>query len=182
MLGFRRLSRRALGAASLGVLVAPSAGSVAIGAGEATMTRQTTADLLDDYVAALNAHDGEQAASFYADNAVVTQAVLNGNTFTGREEIAGWVDDNVAGLPDLTVRVVSVTAQDDRLVWEWAYEGTYSGQFPGAPAGKGQRIVLAGVSVMTVGADGLIGQETLYYDNQSFLSQAGAEDVATPAR
>ena len=65
-------------------------------------------------------------------------------------------------------------------MWEWTYAGSYTGQFPGAPAGSGQAVELRGVSVMTV-ADGLVTRETLYYDNQSFLSQIGVEGGDTPA-
>ncbi len=139
-----------------------------------------TVELLDGYVAALNAHDGQEVAGYYAEDAVVTQAVYEGNTFTGRDEIARWIGDNVAGLPDLDVSVVSVTGADDRLVWEWVYWGAYTGQFPGAPAGEGQTVELRGVSVMEL-EDGEIVRETLYYDNLSFLTQIGVMGAATPA-
>jgi steroid delta-isomerase-like uncharacterized protein len=176
---FPGLSRRRFGAAALGVIVA----GVPAGAGLAkgmTMAQETMPAVLEGYVAALNAHDPEAAAGAYREDAVVEQAVLHGNMFTGREEIAGWVGDNLAGLPDLRVTVGSVTQQDDRLVWEWTYAGAYTGQFPGAPEGSGQPVELRGVSVMTLDGD-LIARETLYYDNQSFLTQIGVEGGATPA-
>ncbi len=135
-------------------------------------------DFVATYVDALSAHDGEAVAALYAEGAVVTQAVEGGATFTGREEIAGWVNDNVGGLPDLTVTAGNVATSGDIVIWEWTYTGTYSGQYPNAPAGSGQAVTLRGVSVMEV-RDGLIVRETLYYDNLSFLTQIGVE--ATPA-
>lgn len=137
-------------------------------------------ELLDGYVASLNAHDAQATAGYYAEDAVVTQAVHEGNTFTGREEIADWMGDNFAGLPDLVVSVVSVTAEDDQLAWEWVYSGTYTGQFPGAPVGGGQSIELRGVSVMELVDDDIV-RETLYYDNLAFLTQIGVLEKATPA-
>jgi len=138
----------------------------------ATPTTQTPA-VLANYVGALNDHNPDGAAAAYTEDAVVAQAVLNGNTFTGREQIAGWVRDNLAGLPDLEVTVGRISRSGDLLIWEWTYSGTYTGQFPGAPKGEGQQVALQGVSVMELSGD-LIARETLYYDNQSFLSQIGA--------
>jgi len=143
------------------------------------MGSQTVPEVIERYVAALNAHDSEQAASLYTEDAVVTQAVQTGNTFTGREEIAGWVGDNLAGLPDLEVTVGTVVQDGDRIAWEWTYSGSYTGQFPGAPEGEGQQVVLQGISVMEISDDGLIARETLYYDNLSFLMQIGVADTPT---
>ncbi len=139
---------------------------------------ETGMDFVQTYVHALSAHDGEGVAALYAEDAVVTQSVEDGATFTGREEIAGWVNDNVGGLPDLTVTAGNVATSGDIVIWEWTYTGTYSGQYPNAPAGSGQAVTLRGVSVMEV-RDGLIVRETLYYDNLSFLTQIGV--AATPA-
>jgi steroid delta-isomerase-like uncharacterized protein len=170
--------------AALGLMAMMPSG---MGAGQATpmveeqvvMETVEMPALLDGYVAALNAHDAEAVAAAYAEDAVVTQAVQDGGTFTGRAEIAGWVRDNVAGLPDLEVGVVSVVQDADRLVWEWVYTGSYTGQYPGAPGGAGQAIELRGVSVMEV-QDGVVVRETLYFDNLAFLTQIGALDAGTP--
>jgi steroid delta-isomerase-like uncharacterized protein len=129
--------------------------------------------VLANYITALNDHNPEGAAAAYTEDAVVNQAVLSGNTFTGREQIAGWVSDNLAGLPDLEVAIGTVVQSGDVLVWEWTYSGAYTGQFPGGGKGDGQQVTLNGVSVMMLEGD-LIAKETLYYDNQSFLSQIGA--------
>ena len=161
-------------------------GAVAVVAEDATpsaeeesMGSSAVPDVIENYVAALNAHDGERAAGFYTQDAQVTQAVQNGNTFTGRDEIAGWVEDNVAGLPDLEVTIGSVVQDGDRVAWEWTYSGAYTGQFPGAPAGEGQPVVLHGVSMMELNGEGLIVRETLYFDNLSFFTQIGVTAYPT---
>lgn len=185
MRGFRGLVGGVLGGVSLGlVLVTPAAvlAETATPSAEGTsMGTQNVPSVIENYVTALNAHDSERAASLYTEDAVVTQAIQTGNTFTGREEIAGWVGDNLAGLPDLEVTVGTVVQVEDRVAWEWTYSGSYTGQFPGAPEGEGQQVVLKGISVMEISRDGLIAKETLYYDNLSFLTQIGVADTpATP--
>lgn len=130
-------------------------------------------DVVSEYVAALNAHDAQRAASLYSEDATVEQVILDGNTFQGRGEIAGWVSDNLSGLPDLEVTVASVVMDGDRVTWEWVYTGTYTGEFPGSTVGTGQDVTLRGISVMEV-QDGLIASEKLYFDNYAFLTQVRA--------
>lgn len=102
---FRGLVGGMLGCVTLGLVVLMPAAVVAEGATpsaeDESMGSSAVPDVIESYVAALNAHNGERAAGFYTQDAQVTQAVQNGNTFTGRDEIADWVNDNVAGLPDL---------------------------------------------------------------------------------
>lgn len=180
---FRGLVGSMLGCVTLGLVVLTPAAVVAEGATpwaeDESMGSSAVPEVIENYVAALNAHDGKRAAAFYTEDAEVTQAVQNGNTFTGRDQIADWVDDNVAGLPDLEVTIGSVVQSDDRVAWEWTYSGSYTGQFPGAPVGEGQSVVLRGVSVMELNGDGLIARETLYFDNLSFFTQIGVTDYPT---
>jgi steroid delta-isomerase-like uncharacterized protein len=138
------------------------------------------AEIVLAYEAALNLHDAEQVAALYSEDAVVEQAIQDGNVFTGREEITTWIDDNLQGIPDLTVETQSIIVEANRIAWEWIYQGTYTGQFPGAPAGEGQPIFLRAVSLLEI-QDGLIVRETIYFDNEAFMTQIGALPGATPA-
>jgi len=180
MVAVRRLAWVGLVMAMVGMLGNASGIVAQEGSPAVEQPRSGALDLLDEYVSALNAHDPEVVAGYYAGDAVVTQAVYEGNTFTGREEIAGWIGDNLAGLPDLQVSVVSAVEDENRLVWECVYVGAYTGQFPGAPVGEGQPLELRGISVMDL-ENGEISRETIYYDNLSFLTQIGAMGGATPA-
>lgn len=93
-------------------------------------------------------------------------------------EIADWVRDNLGGLPDLKVTVRHVVEGESAVAWEWTYSGTYTGQFPGAPEGKGQAVTLEGMSVMEI-ENGEIARETHYFDNLAFLTQIGVTDYPT---
>ncbi len=132
------------------------------------------------YVEALNAHDPDRVAALYAEDAVVEQAVHDGDVFRGRAEIAGWVADNLGGVPDLTVTTDAVIAEGGRIAWAWVYHGSYTGQYPGLPAGHGQPIDLRGVSIFDL-RDGFIARETVFFDNATFLAEADESANATPA-
>jgi steroid delta-isomerase-like uncharacterized protein len=140
-------------------------------------TPDAAPDLIADYDAALNAHDADAVAALFAENAVVEQAVQGGNVFQGRAEIRGWVAANLSGIPDLRVTTESVIAAGDRAAWAWVYQGAYTGQYPGLPAGQGQPVELRGASFFEF-RGGQIVRETVYYDNLTFLTETGA--MATP--
>ncbi len=175
------------------VAVVAGAAALAAGAGRAATQEASPAaspaaaqDLVAGYAAALNAHDPDRVAALYAEDAVVAQAVRDGNVFEGRQEIRGWVAANLAGIPDLTVTTESVVAEGDRVAWAWVYRGAYAGRYPDLPAGRGQPIELRGVSLLEL-RDGRIGRETVYFDNYDFLVQVGAlpgtgtPEAGTPA-
>ncbi len=139
------------------------------------------AALIADFVAALNAHDPNRVAALYTDDAVAEQMVRGGGVFRSREEIAGLIAANLEGVPDLTVTTESAIVEGDRIAWEWVYHGTYTGQYPGLPAGRGQPIELHGVSLLEL-RNGQIVREWLYFDNDDFMAQVGAQSASsTPA-
>ena len=59
-----------------------------------------------------------------------------------------------------------------RLSRAWSYRATYTGQYPGYPAGKGQPIALRVFALLEL-RDGRIARETHYYDNYTFLTETG---------
>ena len=153
------------------------AGTNAVVAQEGT-PESDGASLIAAYEAAFNAQDAAGVAALYAEDAVVTQAVQNGEVFEGRDAIHGWVADNLAAIPDLTLTTEAVVTEGGSIAWEWTYHGTYTGQFPGLPAGQGQSIELHGAGFFEL-QDGLIARETVIYDTLAFMTQVGA--MATPA-
>jgi steroid delta-isomerase-like uncharacterized protein len=151
---------------------APSNVALPVTAQEATPVAAPA--IVSELQAALNAHDADAAAALYAEDAVVTQAVRDGNVFTGREQIRRWIAANLGGVPDLTVTTDTVIAEGDRIAWAWTYSGTYTGRFPGFSPGEGQPITLRVVSLLEL-RDELIARETLYYDNAAFLALTAAQ-------
>lgn len=127
---------------------------------------------LDRMQAAWAAHDPEAIAALYAEDAVLTEAVVDSPGWQGRDAIRQWAEANFAGFPDLVREPRSALVTPERAVIEWTYVGTYTGQIPGLPAGTGAAISIPGVSVMDLDPEtGLIVRDTMYYDRMTFERQ-----------
>lgn len=146
---------------------------------DATPTPGEEPEVITAYTEAIGAHDAEAVVALYTEDAVVVQAVGNGGTFEGPDAIRAWISDNLTAIPDLTMTTENVIVDGDRIAWQWVYRGTYTGAYPGLPAGQGQAIELRGASFIVL-VDGRIDRETIYFDNASFLAQVSG-DAATPA-
>jgi steroid delta-isomerase-like uncharacterized protein len=145
---------------------------------DASPTPPDEPEVIAAYTEAIGVHDAGAVVALYTEDAVVVQAVGNGGTFEGPDAIRAWVSDNLAAIPDLTMATEGVIVEGDRIAWQWVYRGSYTGAYPGLPAGQGQPIELRGASFIEL-EDGRIARETIYFDNASFTTQvAGA---ATPA-
>ena len=64
------------------------------------------------------------------------------------------------------------------------FTGTYFGQFPGLPPGRGQSVTIRGTSILQL-EDGKIREDREYWDAHALLAAVGAvpgpEAAATPA-
>ncbi len=131
---------------------------------------------LDAVVAAWDAHDPDAIAALYHEDAVLSEAVIDGPVLEGREAIRQWATANFAGFPDLHLdpRGGFVSADGSRAALEWVYTGSYTGEIPGLGPGSGQSIAIPGVSVMEL-LDGLIVRDTFYYDRATFAVQFAGE-------
>jgi glyoxylase-like metal-dependent hydrolase (beta-lactamase superfamily II)/predicted ester cyclase len=123
------------------------------------------------YFAAIDARNLEDAVSLWAQG--------------GRENVRGQVDvlapegvrEFIGGLidavPDLSMQVVSTTAEGERCGVQWRLTGTFAG--PGAFGGvapTGNPIELEGFDLLTV-RDGLIQSNDAFTDSMTFARQIG---------
>ena len=131
---------------------------------------------LDAVVAAWDAHDPDAIAALYHEDAILSEAVIDGPVLDGREAIREWATANFAGFPDLHLdpRGGFVSADGRHAALEWVYTGSYTGEIPGLGPGSGQTIAIPGVSVMEL-LDGLIVRDTFYYDRATFAAQFAGE-------
>src|SRR6202035_4934015 len=103
----------------------------------------------------------------------------------GRENVRGRVDvlppegvrefigELLGAIPDLEMRVLSTTTEDDRCGVHWRLTGTFAG--PGSFAGvapTGNPIVLEGFDLLSV-RDGLIQSNDAFTDSMTFARQIG---------
>ncbi|MFM9108605.1 MAG: ester cyclase [Chloroflexota bacterium] len=125
---------------------------------------------LDRFAAAWAERDPAAIASLYAEDAVLAEAVIDGDRREGRAAIEEWLVANFAGFPDLALVPRAAFVSGDSAAIEWTYTGTYTGQIPGLPPGNGLQISIPGASVLHY-RDGLIVQDTMYYDRATFEAQ-----------
>jgi steroid delta-isomerase-like uncharacterized protein len=137
----------------------------------ATDTATGAERLLREYFAALSAHDEDAPARMYAEDARVE---IHGTLpETGRDGIIAFFRELFAAFPDITLDVVSITAQDDRAVVQWRARGTFAG--PGTFQGiepTGARIDLHGADVFVL-RDGLVVRNDAYSDGVGLARQLG---------
>jgi steroid delta-isomerase-like uncharacterized protein len=172
----RRAIGIGIGAAMVGGAVAAGSRVDARAAQDATPAPGRLPDPLAAVVAAWAAHDPDAIAALYAEDATLSEAVIDGPLLAGRAAIRAWAAANFAGFPDLRLdpRGGFVSADGRTAALEWVYTGSYTGEIPGLGPGAGQTIAIPGVSVMEVDADGLIVRDTFYYDRATFAAQFGA--------
>jgi uncharacterized protein (TIGR02246 family) len=131
-------------------------------------TDHSTAQLVDSYRDAWNAHDPERVASHFAPDGVrhwqvVNNPAVGGPTrFAGHDEIAAGVKAFMDALPDLQVELGVRADVPDGSVFEWTVRATHTGAW-GGWTGQGEAVELPGVSIARV-ADGRFLEERMYFD------------------
>lgn len=155
--------------------VAPPVAAVASVAKPAPVPATAAASraLLDAYLQAWNAHDGDRVASFMADDVLVFDSLL-GNLSHGRAEARS----NVVGMylravPDgqWTLRGEPILS-DTGFSYEWTLTGVNLGNWATYLRGKGQKINFKGITIVRT-RDGKIVYQANYFDTNALGTQAG---------
>jgi steroid delta-isomerase-like uncharacterized protein len=134
-------------------------------------SKATTAKVAKGYFDAINAHDVEAAAAYWADGAHDT---LHGQrTFVGPDGIRSFLGELLGAIPDVLLDVHDVTTEADRCAIRYTLRGTFAG--PGAWAGiapTGARLEIPGTDVFVV-ADDKIVRNDAYVDGMTVARQMG---------
>lgn len=92
--------------------------------------------------------------------------------YRGKLAVRAFFEELFAAVPDLTFTVHRILADRDYATVQWRVTGTFSGgPFQGVHA-TGRSVELKGVDVMHI-VDGLLVDNTIYYDGLSFARQIG---------
>lgn len=92
--------------------------------------------------------------------------------YRGKAAVRMFFEELFAAVPDLHLTPDRILADGDHATVQWQITGTFSGgPFQGVRA-TGRRIELKGVDVMHI-VDGLLVDNTIYYDGLSFARQIG---------
>lgn len=159
-------------AASPEVPAPAAAGTVAIPV-SAPATAAASRALLDAYLQAWNARDGDRVASFMADDVLVFDSLL-GNLSNGRAEArSNMVDMYLRAVPDgqWTLRGEPIVSEAG-FSYEWTLVGVNLGNWASYLRGKGQKINFKGSTLVRT-RDGKIVYQANYFDTNALGTQAG---------
>lgn len=128
--------------------------------------------LVEQHLAAYNAHDIDGAGALLHDQVLYFDSTY-ADSFRGRAAaIDNLISPYVRAIPDLEWELRSEPiAAGDGIAYEWTLTGTNTGTFMGIPA-KNQRINLKGMSFVRV-KDGKIIYKADYYDAATLNKQLG---------
>jgi steroid delta-isomerase-like uncharacterized protein len=130
-----------------------------------------TEKLLNDYLAAWNAHDVERLLSLCTDDFVFDEVSM-GMVIRGKKEAKDFINSTFVDFPDLKIELKSNFNTGDRGAGEWVMSATFAhSSFPGMPA-TGKRFSVRGASVFEV-RKGKVSRETMYWNLATFLQQVG---------
>lgn len=133
----------------------------------ASLPARVAAEMLE----ALKRHDLEAMRALQHPD-IVDDFVAVGQ-FRGRDMVRGFFTELLGAFPDFDVDVLDIVADDRRAVVQWHASGTFTGSpFQGVHA-TGRPVDLRGCDVMLKFEDGLLKENTIYYDGLGFARQIG---------
>jgi steroid delta-isomerase-like uncharacterized protein len=147
--------------------------ALAFGLGLGTASAQDALGVVQDYMAAWNAHDSAAAAAHFADDVSYYDASV-GTPLVGRDAAkTGVIDAFLTAVPDAvwTAEGEPVVAGDAVAV-EWTFGGTNTGAWADGTAATGKSFSFHGMSMFRV-EDGHIAYQADYYDALGFYKQLG---------
>jgi steroid delta-isomerase-like uncharacterized protein len=129
--------------------------------------------IVDGYMAAWNAHDADQAATFLAEDAVYFDATVgtpqNGKAAARDNVIKVFID----AVPDLSWKMTSAPiVSAEGIAFQWQFSGINSGAWGPDTQATGKPLSFEGVSFIRI-KDGKIAYQGDYYDALGFNKQLG---------
>jgi steroid delta-isomerase-like uncharacterized protein len=129
--------------------------------------------IISNYMAAWNAHDPEQAGSFFADDAVYLDVTMGAPQRSRRDAIDNVIKVYMNAVPDCRWEMLGdPIAVGDGIAFEWAFSGKNTGSWAFGVAATNQKLNLHGVSFMRI-KNGKIVYEGNYYDGLTMNKQMG---------
>jgi C-1 hydroxylase len=133
-------------------------------------TMSQTRELVDELLAAWNAHDLDRVMACY-DAAYAGTDVGEAATHQGIIGVRKMTRRWFRAFPDLRVEPDAVIIQGDQVALGWLLHATHSGTFMRIPPTH-RLITMRGVSIMTV-VDGQITHGSRIWDMAAFLRSVG---------
>jgi len=128
-------------------------------------------DFFDAWATAAATGEASLVMPFYTSDAVLEDVPL-ALTYQGTDEIEPFLVGFFGNYSEASVTWRTVFSSGDRAAAEVLFEGKYTGQIPGLPAGQGQPLVTRSVHVYEL-TGRAIARQSLYFDAYGFLIQLG---------
>jgi steroid delta-isomerase-like uncharacterized protein len=156
-----------------GFLIAAAMAATFLPVAPPAFAQDAARDVVEDYLAAWNAHDSAKAAAFFADDVSYFDASV-GEPIVGAEAAkTGVIDNFLNAAPDAvwTMKGAPVV-EGERVAFEWEFTDTNTGAWGDGTAATDKPFTITGASIFTV-LDGKITAQNDYYDALGFYTQLG---------
>ncbi|MEZ2415617.1 ester cyclase [Muriicola sp. E247] len=98
---------------------------------------------------------------------------LNGlEVANGPMELEAYIQNYIRAFPNLRITVNKFIEKDDKVILEWSFSGTNTGEFAEFIA-TGKKAIVNGVTLITFDSEGKMIQENTYYNELYLLQQLG---------
>lgn len=133
-----------------------------------------TLRLVDDYMAAWNAHDSGKAAGFLDDKVEYFDATTAAPQIGRRNAQKNIIQAFMTAVPDLVWRreTPPPVIGHNSIAFQWTLSGTNTGNWSDGAKATGKKFSIHGVTVMRL-TDGKITYQADYYDAYGFYKQLG---------
>ncbi len=130
---------------------------------------------IDDIVKALNQHDPQAFAAFYAQDCTVILPE-HAQPLKGRNAVRKDFEKTLAHYPDMKYTLRGFTAGGDTIAVEFIARGTHKANMSGpsgADMSRKQNLELPIASFQRINDEGLILEDRRYYDMALVMQQLG---------
>jgi steroid delta-isomerase-like uncharacterized protein len=128
--------------------------------------------LVDGVRAAWNNHDALGFAAQFSEDGVL-RIIATGDVLHGREQLQAVAEAYLRAFPDLQLeRRSTYNCGEAVCIIEATLRASHEGEFMGIPATH-RSVELLTCSIFTLGADRLLGEESVYFDGATLLRQLG---------
>jgi len=134
----------------------------------ATTPPQANAERIRWIFDRLNDHDAAAMSEVWTAETVVR---FPDRTCRGRDEVAAYVKELFAAVPDLRMDVQSVVEQGDEVFVRWTATGTHEGTIQGVD-GTGRRLEIDGMDHVTL-REGKIVSNFVLFDQMQWARAVG---------
>ena len=125
-----------------------------------------------EHFAAESAHDAQRTLATLADD-IMYRVVASGEVVHGKAAVAKYYDAWWTAFPDVTIEIKRLVAAGEWVFCENVATATHLGTWLGVPP-TGKRVVQNLCAVLRF-HDGLMTEETVYYDQVERIRQVGSE-------